>query len=182
MGLSAIFSSDQFWVLKPIPEMICRNTHVHEICNCLRTSWHILKSKPNMKTSHLQLLHTFTILGKYWTNRSQSRYKNGRFYMNHRSPCWRRSVYERTVQCNILFVDQRSLCSVIHSWTPLVYPWMAIIIRTIHVTVLFFSKTMCKNQYLHDKSNNDPFLNFTSSRVSWFWYASFSLNVPRYMP
>ena len=31
---------------------------------------------------HLQLLYTFRILVKYWTNRSQSRFKNGRFYLN----------------------------------------------------------------------------------------------------
>ena len=41
------------------------NTHVHEICNCLSTNWQILKSKPNMKMCHLQLLHTFRILEKY---------------------------------------------------------------------------------------------------------------------
>ena len=35
-----------------------------------------------MKMCHLQLLHTFDILEKYGTNRSQSRFKNGRFYLN----------------------------------------------------------------------------------------------------
>ena len=59
------FHEINVWVLKAIQEMICRNTHVHEICNCLWTSWHILKSKPNMKMCHLQLWHTFEILEKY---------------------------------------------------------------------------------------------------------------------
>ena len=78
------FHQNNVWVLKAIPEMICRNTHVYEICNCLWTtcSWHILKGKPNMKMCHLQLLHTFRILEKYWTNRSQSRFKNGCIYLN----------------------------------------------------------------------------------------------------
>ena len=33
-----------------------------------------------MKMCHLQLFHTFRIITKYQTNRSQSRFKNGRFY------------------------------------------------------------------------------------------------------
>ena len=35
-----------------------------------------------MKMCHLQLLHTFEILENFLTNRSQSRFKNGRFYLN----------------------------------------------------------------------------------------------------
>ena len=35
-----------------------------------------------MKMCHPQLLHTFRILEKIQTNRSQSRFKNGRFYLN----------------------------------------------------------------------------------------------------
>ena len=35
-----------------------------------------------MKMCHPQLLLTFGILEKYQTNRSQSRFKNGRFYLN----------------------------------------------------------------------------------------------------
>ena len=35
-----------------------------------------------MKMCHLQLLHTFGILEKYWTNPSQSRFKKGRVYLN----------------------------------------------------------------------------------------------------
>ena len=35
-----------------------------------------------MKMCHPQLLHTFGISEKYLTNRSQSWFKNGRFYLN----------------------------------------------------------------------------------------------------
>ena len=57
-----------------------------------------------MKMCHLQLLHTFRIIEKYQTNRSQSRFKNGRFYLN--------ALYDYSIPihvsdfCDIIYIDK----------------------------------------------------------------------------
>ena len=55
-----------------------------------------------MKMCHLQLLHTFRIIKKYQTNRSQSWFKNGRFYLN----ALYIEDYNVIIHCDVMFCGE----------------------------------------------------------------------------